>query len=183
MIGRALMILPVISPVMTVLTNPDPIYFTLTAIPGLGVSTTSIAAVATQAIAILPFFLARRFLATETAQRGDPRRPGRCRTGLLGSDAHRGAASLQINTWVYGFFQHDFIQMMRYGGFRPIVFLPHGLWAAFFALMALVAAVGLLRFGPPQRRASYMAAAGYLGVVLAALQERGGPSLRGAAVA
>jgi hypothetical protein len=74
--------------------------------------------------------------------------------------------SPQINTWVYGFFQHDFSQMMRYGGFRPVVFLPHGLWAAFFALMTLVAAVGLWRFGPPQRRASYMAAAGYLGVVL-----------------
>ena len=41
--------------------------------------------------------------------------------------------SPQINTWIYGFFQHDFIQMMRYGGFRPIVFLPHGLWVAFFA--------------------------------------------------
>ena len=74
--------------------------------------------------------------------------------------------SPQINTWVYGFFQHDFVQMMRYGGFRPIVFLPHGLWAAFFALMTLVAAVGLWRFGPPARRASYLAAAGYLGVLL-----------------
>jgi hypothetical protein len=74
--------------------------------------------------------------------------------------------SPQINTWVYGFFQHDFVQMMRNGGFRPIVFLPHGLWVAFFALMAFVAAVGLWRFGPPQRRASCMAAAGYLGVVL-----------------
>ena len=159
------MLLFVISPVMTVLTNPDPIYFTLTAIPGLRIHD-SIAAVATQAIAILPFFLARRFLATETAQRE-----------ILVALVVAGLAysvpmlievrlSPQINTWVYGFFQHDFIQMMRYGGFRPIVFLPHGLWAAFFALMALVAAVGLLRFGPPQRRASYMAAAGYLGVVL-----------------
>ena len=164
-IGRALMLLFVVSPVMTVLTNPDPIYFTLTAIPGLRIHD-FIAAVATQAIAILPFFLARRFLATEAAQRE-----------ILVALVVAGLAysvpmlievrlSPQINTWVYGFFQHDFIQMMRYGGFRPIVFLPHGLWAAFFALMALVAAVGLLRFGPPQRRASYMAAAGYLGVVL-----------------
>ena len=56
MIGRALMLLFVISPVMTVLTNPDPIYFTLTAIPGLRIHD-SIAAVATQAIAILPFIV------------------------------------------------------------------------------------------------------------------------------
>ena len=34
--------------------------------------------------------------------------------------------SPQLNIWIYGFFQHNFDQMMRYGGFRPIVFLPHG---------------------------------------------------------
>ena len=86
--------------------------------------------------------------------------------------------SPQINIWVYGFFQHNFDQMMRYGGFRPIVFLPHGLWVAFFALMALVAAVGLWRFGPPASAGLLLAAAGYLGVVLRALQERGGAGLR-----
>ena len=163
--GRALMLLFVISPVLTVLTNQDPIHFTLTTLPGLRIHD-SIAAVVTQAIAILPLFLARRFLATEAAQRE-----------ILVALVVAGLAysvpmlvevrlSPQINTWVYGFFQHDFIQMMRNGGFRPIVFLPHGLWVAFFALMAFVAAVGLWRFGPPQRRASCMAAAGYLGVVL-----------------
>jgi hypothetical protein len=159
------MLLFVISPVLTVLTNQNPIYFTLTALPGLRIHD-SIAAVATQAIAILPFFLARRFLATEAAQR-------EILVALVVAALAYSVPMLievrlspQINTWVYGFFQHDFTQMMRYGGFRPIVFLPHGLWVAFFALMGLVGAVGLWRVGPPQRRASYMAAAGYLGVVL-----------------
>ena len=176
------MLLFVISPVLTVLTNPDPIYFTLTAIPGLRIHD-SIAAVATQAIAILPFFLARRFLATEAAQREIL--VALVVAGLVYSVPMLIEVRLspQINTWVYGFFQHDFIQMMRYGGFRPIVFLPHGLWAAFFALMALVAAVGLWRFGPPQRRASYMAAAGYLGVVLLLCKSAAVARLRGAAVA
>lgn len=74
--------------------------------------------------------------------------------------------SPQINVWVYGFFQHDFIQMVRYGGYRPMVFLPHGLWAAFFALMAFVAATAMWRYGEAQRRALYMLATGYLGVLL-----------------
>jgi len=53
--------------------------------------------------------------------------------------------SPQINIWVYGFFQHDFSQSMRGGGFRPMVFMPHGLWVAFFALMAAMSALVTLR--------------------------------------
>jgi hypothetical protein len=164
-VGRVLMVLFVISPVMTVLTNPDPLSFPMAVVPALRAHD-SISVVVAQTIAILPFFLARRFLASEAAQRE-----------ILVALVAAGLAyslpmlvevrlSPQINTWVYGFFQHDFIQMMRYGGFRPIVFLPHGIWAAFFALMAVVAAVGLWRFGPPERRGGYLAAAGYLGLVL-----------------
>ncbi len=35
--------------------------------------------------------------------------------------------SPQLSNIVYGFFPHDFIQHIRYGGYRPIVFLKHGL--------------------------------------------------------
>ena len=52
--------------------------------------------------------------------------------------------SPQLNIWIYGFFQHDFQQMIRGGSFRPIVFLPHGLWVALFFLSTLVAAAALL---------------------------------------
>lgn len=51
----------------------------------------------------------------------------------------------ELNVMVYGFLQHSFEQTVRYGGFRPIVFLPHGLWVAFFAFMATMSAVALLR--------------------------------------
>ncbi|WP_199259548.1 hypothetical protein [Paracoccus binzhouensis] len=53
--------------------------------------------------------------------------------------------SPQINVWVYGYFQHDFIQTIRYGGYRPIVFLEHPLWVASITAIALVFAVGLAR--------------------------------------
>jgi hypothetical protein len=163
--GRVLMTLFVVSPLMTVLANPDPIYSAMAVVPGMRLQD-SIGVVVNQAIAVLPFFLARRFLATEAAQR-------EILVALVGAGLAYSVPMLievrlspQINTWVYGFFQHDFIQMMRYGGFRPIVFLPHGLWAAFFALMAVVAAVSLWRFGPSRRRRAYLAAATYLGTVL-----------------
>ena len=53
--------------------------------------------------------------------------------------------SPQINVWIYGYFAHDFGQMMRYGGYRPMVFMTHGLWVALFACMAVLAAAVRLR--------------------------------------
>ena len=35
--------------------------------------------------------------------------------------------SPQLHTWVYGYIQHSFLQTIRYGGFRPLVFLNHGI--------------------------------------------------------
>lgn len=72
----------------------------------------------------------------------------------------------QLNVWIYGFFQHTFDQMMRYGGFRPIVFLQHGLWVAFFAFLAVCCSLSLLRHEPERNRPRYFAIAFYLAVVL-----------------
>ncbi len=47
--------------------------------------------------------------------------------------------SPQLNNWVYGFHQHSFAQSMRNGGFRPVVFMYHGLTTTLFCLMALFA--------------------------------------------
>jgi hypothetical protein len=53
--------------------------------------------------------------------------------------------SPQLNNWVYGFFQHSFMQMRRQGGFRPIVFMAHGLTVAMFTAAGLMAAATLLK--------------------------------------
>lgn len=53
--------------------------------------------------------------------------------------------SPQLNVWVYGFFPHAFVQHMRGDGFRPLVFLPHGLWLAIFLATAILAAAGQWR--------------------------------------
>jgi hypothetical protein len=46
-----------------------------------------------------------------------------------------------LHSWVYGFFPHSFVQQYRNGGFRPVVFLGHGLEVALFTCMAVVAAI------------------------------------------
>ena len=49
--------------------------------------------------------------------------------------------SPQLHTWVYGFFPHSFIQQIRFGGFRPVVFLGHGLIVSMFVVTVLASSV------------------------------------------
>ena len=74
--------------------------------------------------------------------------------------------SPQLHSWVYGFFPHSFIQQYRDGGFRPVVFLGHGLEVALFASMALVAAMAVWRAKWRVLNLPAGVVAGYLAVVL-----------------
>lgn len=74
--------------------------------------------------------------------------------------------SPQLHIMIYGFFQHDFAQMMRQGGFRPIVFLEHGLWVAILTSMAAMQAVLLARTAPRENAGRWYMAAAYLLAVL-----------------
>lgn len=74
--------------------------------------------------------------------------------------------SPQLHTNIYGFFQHNFDQMMRQGGFRPIVFLEHGLWIAILTAMAVLLAIVLARGSQGVQRKRWYRAAAYLAVVL-----------------
>lgn len=48
--------------------------------------------------------------------------------------------SPNIHSNVYGFFPHSFRQMLRAGGYRPVVFLGHGLLVSMFLTTAIAAA-------------------------------------------
>ena len=48
--------------------------------------------------------------------------------------------SPHLHTWIYGFFPHSWGQQIRFGGFRPVVFLGHGLLVAMFVAVVLGAA-------------------------------------------
>jgi hypothetical protein len=53
--------------------------------------------------------------------------------------------SPQLHYWVYGFHQHSWLQVMRGGAFRPMVFMHHGLAVALFMATCAVLAFGLSR--------------------------------------
>lgn len=163
---RLLLILFIASPIATTVLNGDPLEFAGDFfIPGLPI-TDALAEVVKQTIFLLPFFLGRQFLRTEAAQREI------LIALVLGCLAYslpmlvEIRLSPQINVWIYGFFPHEFGQQIRFGGFRPVVFLIHGLFVAFFTLTAVIAAFGLWRSEPRGRRAPFFWSGVYLTGIL-----------------
>lgn len=74
--------------------------------------------------------------------------------------------SPQLHNWVYGFFQHSFAQTIRGGGFRPTVFMEHGIAVAMFTLVVTLAAAVLYKLKIRVFRVPAGWALGYLWVVL-----------------
>jgi hypothetical protein len=157
-IARGLVVLLVFSAIPTVLTNrepilfevlrdADPILFLVDALPGQSVRDIGSVLIG-QILTVVPFLVARQFLSSGHGLR-------EILLALMIGALVYSIPSLieirfspQINVWVYGFFQHSFEQMMRAGGFRPIVFLPHGLWLALFVCTAAMAASAIARETP-----------------------------------
>lgn len=175
-LARLLTLLFVVSVVPTVMTNGDPVIFEVLAdadpivfindmLPGLRWRDLG-SVMINQVIILMPFLLARRYLSSPEGQKA--LLWAFCLAGLVYSipSLIEVRLSPQINIMVYGFFQHDFSQTMRQGGFRPIVFMPHSLWLALFIFSATLAAVALARAAETGRRARLALAAGYLFLVL-----------------
>ena len=75
--------------------------------------------------------------------------------------------SPQLHRTVYGFHQHDFVQTVRSGGgFRPMVFMRHGLALAMFLLTATLFAAALARSRTPLLSMPAGPVAGVLGLIL-----------------
>jgi hypothetical protein len=158
---RLLMLVFVLLAFGTVLTNSELLIFLQDIVPAMKLYD-SVSSVATQMIGLLPFLLARKYLADDDSQ---------CQfiLALMAAGLAYSApmiletiVSPQLNLWIYGFFQHDFSQTIRSGGFRPVVFLPHGLWVAFFAFICAASAVIVLLDLAPEHRPKQMAVLLYL---------------------
>lgn len=155
----------IFSPFATVLTNQDPVFYGQVGLPGLRIRE-AVALTVQQSVLVAPFLLARAFLKSEADQRDI------LLALFLGGMLYslpmllEVRLSPQLNIWIYGYFQHNFEQMIRGDGFRPIVFLYHGLWVAFFAMMSVLSAVALVRAEPRNSKAFYAVSALYLMLVL-----------------
>jgi hypothetical protein len=58
--------------------------------------------------------------------------------------------SPQLHMWLYGFYPQSFDQTFRYGGFRPIVFMEHGLMVGTWMMTATLIAFWFWRTGSLQ---------------------------------
>ena len=74
--------------------------------------------------------------------------------------------SPQLHTWLYGFFPHSFLQQKRFGGFRAVVFLGHGLVVAMFVVVVLSSSVILWKEKIKASRFSPIVVVFYLVLVL-----------------
>lgn len=155
----------ILSPFFTAFFNPEPLIYADRFIPAMTMYD-SLAQAAVNAITLIPLVAAY---------------------GLINSDERRWqvimilvAAALaysvlmlievrlspQLHRMVYGFFPHSFGQQMRAGGFRPVVFLGHGLLVAIFCAMAAIAAIARWRDARGRQRTRAGLIALYFGVLL-----------------
>ncbi len=145
----------------TVFTNADPVQLGPVTIPGLR-PYDAISLMLGAALSLLPFLLGRRFFGHPESHRI------LLRILVIAGAAYSLLAlyeirmSPQLNTMVYGYFQHKWNQHVRGDGFRPLVFLNHGLWLAIFLSSCILSAFVLSRTEGEKRRTTYLLAAGWL---------------------
>lgn len=159
--------LVVVTPVLTVLYNTQPIIDGRTFLPGLRLYD-AWGLISAILVALIPLWLGLRYLNNQAGHRA-----------LLEAIAIGGLAysipalieirlSPQLHTWLYGFFPSDFVQHVRAGGFRPTVFLNHGLMVGIFFCMAIIASAVLFKEARREGRTSFgwLAATLWLTLVL-----------------
>jgi hypothetical protein len=166
-----LILLSFVGPFVTSVLNTDPIRVGEIVLPGIG-AYEALAVAVTQLIFVLPFFLGRQFLRSSDDN-----------VEILLVMTIAGLAysllmlfevrmSPQLHTWIYGYAPSAMITAIRDGGFRPVVFLPNGLWVAFFATTAVVSACALWRTKNRIGRLQSGWIAGYLIFVLVLCKTR-----------
>ncbi len=128
---------------LTYYTNRSPTVSGGAVLPGLGASD-FLAMFVDVFVVLVLFLLGRRWLAT-------PERHTRLLVAIMVLGVAYAFLALfeirmspQLNRWTYGFFPHSWTQHLRGDGFRPLVFLEHGLWLGFYLFTATVAGVALI---------------------------------------
>lgn len=81
--------------------------------------------------------------------------------------------SPQFNYWIYGYHVGTFDQTIRGGGYRPMVFMRHGLTLALFVLVTVLAATGLAKTRARLLGIPWRWLAMYLGFILIACHSVG----------
>lgn len=149
----------------TVATNRDTLVFGFRVIPGL-TWRDAFSGLVTLCLILVPFFLGRMILCTREAQKT-------LLIVVVGFAMFYSVLALyevrmapQLHRQIYGYAPFSFVQQMRSGGFRPVVFLNHGLAVSIFLTLSLLAAATLFRVTAGPARWKWAAAAVWLFGVL-----------------
>lgn len=162
---RTLLIMLVVGAVMTVLTNRDAIIGVDGVLPGLRLYDAG-SSILVAFVTIIPLLLGRKFLAHPDGQRLVLQ--GFCIAGtiygLLALFEVR--MSPQLSNWTYGVSSSLWLQHVRGDGYRPLVFLSHGLRVSIFLAAALITTVGLARLYVGKPRIGFMVVSTFLFLAL-----------------
>jgi hypothetical protein len=160
-----LLLVFLITPFITSELNSDPIVTARRYLPG-ETQYDALSAIANQFLFIIPFLLGRELW----------RGPADLRK-IFHITAIAGLAysapvifelrmSPQLHNWLYGYHASGFDMAIRESGYRPMVFMGHGLVVSFFMMTSVVAATVLWKTRKRIGRIHSAAAAAYLGTIL-----------------
>lgn len=146
--GRTILILIstmiIMAPILTVLTNNDPIFVGPRVLPGLR-PYDIFSMLGVTLFFLLPFWLGRRYLSSPESHVIILKVLCIALLGYSLLALWEVRMSPQLNRTLYGFTASSFLQHMRAGGFRPLVFLDHGLSLGILLSMCVLAAGALWR--------------------------------------
>ena len=155
---QILLILVPTSALMMVLTNGDTLVYGPHVLPGLRIYD-ALSVMQNLLILLIPLILARKFLSSADLNIALLRFLVYAGLGYSVLAIVEVIMSPQINLWLYGYFPHSFIQHYRYGGWRPIVFMQHGLVLSLFFSLCTISAVCLIKIDRENRGRMILAAA------------------------
>lgn len=159
-------------PFITAELNGDPVVLAAKTLPA-ETHYDALSAVVGQLLFLIPFFLGREVLRSAADVEETLRVlvvAGLAYSVLILLELR---LSPQLHNWVYGYHPHEFVQQVRDGGYRAMVFLGHGLLTSFFIMTATVAAAAFWRTRAPILRVPSVGATAYLATLLVLCKSAG----------
>lgn len=165
LLASMLMIGFLLSPFATALANREPVFWGRLGLPGLSWRD-GVGGFLSNAITLIPVILGFNYLTTAQARRNFLIAFVVALLIYSVPMLIEGRISPQINRWVYGFFPELFGQQVRFDGYRPVVFMGHGLVVAFFTALSVLSAAILVKGCKTGERSKYIFALVYLWIIL-----------------
>jgi hypothetical protein len=170
---RLVLLVMVAGVFFTVRTNSEPLVYGRLQIPGLDGNDFLSIVIHTVLSIYVPFAVGQQVFRTERDIRDLFEVLAICGLIYLPLALVELRLSPQFHTWVYGYFPSVFVESKRAGGFRPVVFMNHGLSVAMFAFVGFSASVCLARVRARTRPVGPRSLAATAGVLVVACKSLG----------